>query len=190
MLASSVVIHRVGVARKRRDRARLGFHNKATHDKENIDRAIKTLHSKEELIMPERALEAVYELRNQPKVEGLLMKRGKSWMGFGETKWRKKFVILDPQTGNLAYWDAQNTSSTPKRTYPLEDLIYVEVNDYHNTIMLNFCGPSSRKQVNKGLTFMAQSKEDFDHWVELVSRYGMKGSLRESATGVIAARAA
>eukprot|EP00746_Dinoflagellata_sp_MGD_P161372 gnl/MRDRNA2_/MRDRNA2_88485_c0_seq1.p1 gnl/MRDRNA2_/MRDRNA2_88485_c0~~gnl/MRDRNA2_/MRDRNA2_88485_c0_seq1.p1 ORF type:complete len:185 (+),score=30.81 gnl/MRDRNA2_/MRDRNA2_88485_c0_seq1:87-641(+) len=173
MMASSVVIHRVGVARKRNQSARKFLAHK---EPTNADiRAMKTLNRTDEQILPDRAICAVEELRYLPIIEGMLMKRGQSWMGLGESKWRERYVVLDPGSGNLAYWDTKaGTASAPKREYALEDLICFEANEYHNTIMLNFCRQNQRKQVGKSLNFMANSQEDFDRWVEILSRYGMK----------------
>jgi len=100
----------------------------------NVDiRGMKTLNRQDEEIIPERAVCAVQELRDLPVIDGIFMKLGQSWMGLGEAKWRERYVILDPRTGNLAYWDMKNATSKrqaealadtpPKHEYALEDLI-------------------------------------------------------------------
>jgi len=196
MMFSSVVIHRVGVARKRQERVRKGFPKEASNAQPDI-RSMKTLSGRDEDILPQRAINAVKKLRNQPVTAGVLKKRGKSWMGLGETKWRERYVVLDPCTGNLSYWDTKHAKSKsqlealfgthPKHEYSLEDLIMFEANEYHNTIMLTFCRQKQPKQVGQCVTFMANSEEDFDQWVEVLSHYGMKDSCTPVAAAALAA---
>jgi hypothetical protein len=134
---------------------------------------------------PRRAVEAVEKLKDKPVVSGLLMNREQSWRG--ESRWKERFVVLDPTIGHLAYWDVKTAkskkqriaiveSTAPEQDLCLEDLISIETNEYHHTIMLNFCKPEKRKhvEVGKGLAFQADCEEDFDRWVEILSCYGMK----------------
>lgn len=182
-MASSVVIHRVGVARKRQERTRKCLPKESS----NPDiRSMKSFSGRDEEIFPQRAINAVEKFRDHPVTTGLLKKRGKSWMGLGESKWRERYVVLDPCRGNLAYWDAKNaTGSPPKHEYSLEDLISFEANEYHNTVILTFCRQNQPRQVGQCVTFMANSAEEFDRWVEVLSHYGMK----DSATPVAAVAA-
>jgi len=155
-------------------------------------RAIKT----EEEIVPTRALEAVLSQRDQPAVSGYLMKLEQSWMGLGESKWKERYVDLDPTIGSLAYWavnanttrrqvEAMAATAAPMQEYNLGDLIDIDTNEHHHTITLNFCRGSNRKQCGQGATFQAKCKVDFDRWVEVLSRYGMKNN-----ASPVAARAA
>merc|ERR1719261_1247385 len=108
-------------------------------------------------------------------------------MGLGESKWKERYVALDPTVGNLAYWDVNANASrkqldvivecqAPKREFDLADLIEIDTNENHNIFMLNFCRRGNRKQCGQGVTFQASCKEDFDRWVQVLSRYGMKES--------------
>jgi len=145
---------------------------------------------REEEIAPRRALQAVFDQKSNPAMSGLLMSREQSLMG--SAKWKERYVVLDPKLGNLAYWEiktamsrrqleAMAESSAPLQEYPLEDLISVETNEYHSTIMLSFCKQGNRKQIGKAVTFQADSEEDFDRWVEILSCYGMKETARPAA---------
>lgn len=177
-----------------KERARKPSKGAVPKDKDIVDmKAIK----KAEDIVPRRALEAVCELRDQPVISGLLMKQEPSWMGLGEKKWKNSYVSLDPTLGNLAYWDVNAATnkkqrqalienSLPKQDYDLRDLIEIDTNWYHNTLMLNFCTHGNRKELGKSIIFQADDKEDFDRWVGVLSRYGMK----EKDGPVVAARAA
>jgi len=150
-------------------------------------RAIKT----EEEIVPSRALEAVLSQRDQPAVSGYLMKLEQSWMGLGESKWKERYVDLDPTNGSLTYWTpitdkytmfmAMADSTAPMQQYNLGDLIGIDTNEYNHTIILYFCRSGNRKQCGQGATFQAKCKEDFDRWVEVLRRYGMKKNASPTA---------
>jgi len=157
-------------------------------EKDMTDRAMKI----EEDLRSIRTLEAVHALRDKPAASGLLMQQQQSLMGLGETKWRERYVILDPRSGTLAFWDAKGTtscrqlealaqSSAPMQEHDLGDLMSIETNEYHNILMLSFCRPGNRKQVGKALTFQADSEEDFDRWVQVISGYGTKENARPMA---------
>jgi hypothetical protein len=129
-----------------------------------------------------RALEALYTNFESPVVSGLLMNFEQTFM---ESSWRQRYVVLDPKIGNLSFWsvkagkskrqlEALRQSTAPSHVYPLNDLMSMEANEYHHTLMLNFCKPGSPRQLSKSLTLQANEAEDFDRWVEALSRYGMK----------------
>eukprot|EP00746_Dinoflagellata_sp_MGD_P072003 gnl/MRDRNA2_/MRDRNA2_29262_c0_seq1.p1 gnl/MRDRNA2_/MRDRNA2_29262_c0~~gnl/MRDRNA2_/MRDRNA2_29262_c0_seq1.p1 ORF type:complete len:182 (-),score=33.84 gnl/MRDRNA2_/MRDRNA2_29262_c0_seq1:380-925(-) len=134
-----------------------------------------------------RGLEAVKKMKGKSVVSGCLRNQEKVFMGFEKT-WRERFVVLNPKLGNLAYWDvktARNTrqaeNSIPLGDYPLEDLMSIEVNEYHFTLMLSFCKPGSPTQIGNALSLQADCDEDFDQWVEALSSYGMKDTARPVA---------
>lgn len=152
----------------------------------------EALRKSEEEVMPKvmarRGLEAVRKLREKPAVSGLLLNREQAFMGVGKLTWRERFVVLDPKLGHLAYWDVktaksirQAEKSSPMHEYPLEDLMSIETNEYHSTLMLNFCRPGSPTQLGKALTLQADCEEDFDRWVEALGSYGMKEAARPVA---------
>jgi len=170
--------------------------NQSTHVQKQLakvkDHAELRAVKREEEVQPRRAYEVMYEQRERPSVSGLLMIQERSMMGLGESKWRERYVVLSPKLGNLAYWDVKTTtskkqleaiaeSSAPLHEYPLEHLISIETNEYHNTLMLNFCKPGNRRQIGKSLTFQAESEEDFDRWADVLSCYGMKETARPAA---------
>jgi len=134
-----------------------------------------------------RALEAVQKMKGKSVVSGFLRNQEKAFMGF-EKAWRERFVVLDPKLGNLAYWDVktarnirQAEKSTPLQDYPLEELMSIEVNEYHSTLMLSFCKPGSPTQIGNALSLQADCEEDFNQWVEALSSYGMKDTARPVA---------
>jgi hypothetical protein len=148
--------------------------------------------AKEEDFNPRRALEnrgleAVKKMKSKSVVSGLLRNQENVFMGSKKT-WRERFVLLDPKLGNLAYWDMKNArnvkqaeNSTPLQDFALEDLMSIEVNEYHSTLMLSFCRPGSPTQVGSALSLQADCEEDFDRWVEALSPYGMKETARPVA---------
>lgn len=116
---------------------------------------------KDEQILPEKIGQFV--------TEGLLMKLGQSWMGLVESKWRERYVVLDPYISRLAYWDASYTTKkeldhiterSPKREYRVANLRSFQANKDHKTITLSFLKPKKSKQEIHHVTFMAHSKED------------------------------